>query len=176
MNMTKRLKRIISILCMVTMLFSNISPAAISGVSGNFAVAETIPEDVLNRVDATMGVGQKQEGTILAGETYNIRLSAGAGKVLSLEAKGMPLWVDMYNEGDNSVSRYTMKNGLLQVKWLSKAGSYLLVFNGKDGASGSFTVSVTEDNPAARGNLPPRRRKRLPLPPTPEPKRQRDLR
>ena len=58
MNMTKRLKRIISILCMVTMLFSNISPAAISGVSGNFAVAETIPEDVLKRVDATMGVGQ----------------------------------------------------------------------------------------------------------------------
>ena len=146
MNMTKRLQKIISILCMITLLFGNISVDSLFGVSGYRAAAEAIPEEVLKRVDATMSVGQQVKGTILEGETYNIRLSAGYGKVLTLEAKGMPLWVDMYSESDNSVSRYSMKDGALQVMWLSKAGSYLLVFNGKDGATGSFTVSVADVN------------------------------
>ena len=149
--MNKRLKKIISILCLVAMLFGNVSIDGFIGSSGHRAVAESKQVNPLERADAKMKTGQKLEGTIKAGETYNIRLKTTKGKVLTLSAEGMKLWVDIVNEKDGSVNRYTTKDGKLQVKWVAKSGSYLLIFGAqKKGAAGKFTVAVTEPGQKAK--------------------------
>ena len=149
--MNKRLKKIISILCLVAMLFGNVSIDGLIGSSGHRAVAESKQVNPLERADAKMKTGQKLEGTIKAGETYNIRLKTTKGKVLTLSAEGMKLWVDIVNEKDGSVNRYTTKDGKLQVKWVAKSGSYLLIFGAqKKGADGKFTVAVTEPGQKAK--------------------------
>ena len=62
--MTKQLRKVLSILCMVTMLFSNLSLNNLFGPSGQTAAAEAFPVDPMNRVDDTMGVGETKEGVI----------------------------------------------------------------------------------------------------------------
>ena len=52
--MNKQLKRIISILCLMTMLFGNCSLDSLFGSTGHYAAAESVPVNPLERVDAVM--------------------------------------------------------------------------------------------------------------------------
>ena len=155
--MSKRLRKIVSILCLVSMLFGNLSLESFIGDSGRIVKAEQEPaSSSFVFVNDKMEVGNTKKGTINAGETYSIRLTAKKGKVLTLEADGMKLWVDVVNEQTGDTSRYTTKDGVLQVKWVAKTNSYLLIFGAQqNGASGNFTVSVTaegENTPAAENS------------------------
>ena len=94
-KMTKRLKKILSIICMVTMLFSNLSLDSLFSPSGLTAAADAASGNPLDHVDDTMSPGEQRKGTIKAGETYNIRLTTGAGSILTLVGTGMDLWVDV---------------------------------------------------------------------------------
>ena len=150
--MTKRLKKILSIICMVTMLFSNLSLDSLFSPSGLTAAADAASGNPLDHVDDTMSPGEQRKGTIKAGETYNIRLTTGAGSILTLVGTGMDLWVDVVDESSPSdPSRYTSDGGELKVKWAASTNSYLLVFGAKkNGGSGKFTVTVdAEGEPAA---------------------------
>ena len=150
--MTKRLKKILSIICMVTMLFSNLSLDSLFSPSGLTAAADAASGNPLDHVDDTMSPGEQRKGTIKAGETYNIRLTTGAGSILTLVGTGMDLWVDVVDESSPSdPSRYISDGGELKVKWAASTNSYLLVFGAKENSgSGEFTVTVdAEGEPAA---------------------------
>ena len=87
--MNQRLKKIISLLCLMTMLFGNCSLDSLFSSSNQNALAESIPANPMKRVDATMHIGETKRGSIQDGETYNIRLAAKKGEVMTLVASGM---------------------------------------------------------------------------------------
>ena len=67
--MSKRLQKVFSILCLISMLFTNLSLDSLFGVSGRIAIAESAV-DPMKRVDLEMKSGEERQGEIKAGETF----------------------------------------------------------------------------------------------------------
>ncbi|MBR1586351.1 MAG: hypothetical protein IJ662_12490, partial [Clostridia bacterium] len=164
--MSKRFQRFLSILCIATMLSGSMPANVFAESTSSVTIqAPTQANSVAKAkkatsaptaiplptvpVDKDMKVNKTVKGKVEKNSTYNVRLTVKKNALLTLIATGMDLWLDLTNESDGSKVRYASQDGKLQVRWNAKAGTYLLTFGAlKNGATGSFSVSVFDEKEA----------------------------
>ena len=105
----------------------------------------------LEATDAAFGVGSAVKGNLGRGGVFRAKLTVNSAQTVVLRVTGMDVMVDVIRDGSANGYRYTSKDGTLEAHFDVKPGEYKVnVAPLTKGTSGSFTLTVNEDEQARR--------------------------